>query len=96
MILGLTFGLNKSCEESKTCLKIKNLLWRPSDLSKVTELIIVLEQRSLDPNIEPAHSISTEKLDEEVCKSQRGGKIDLDFPNQKQSPLENDGTLAFI
>lgn len=67
MTLRLTFGLNKSYEESKTCLKTRNLLWRLSGLSKVTELFIVLEQRSLGPNIEPAHSISTEKLEEEVC-----------------------------
>lgn len=66
MTLGLTFGLNKSYEESKTCSKIKSLLWRLSDLSKVIELIIVLEQRSLDPNIEPAYSFSTKNLDEEV------------------------------
>lgn len=67
MTLGLTFGLNKSYGESKTCLKTQNMLWRLSGLSKVTELFIVLEQRSLGPNIEPALSISTKKLEEEVC-----------------------------
>jgi hypothetical protein len=52
-------------KNQKTGLKMKNLLWQLSDLLKVTELIIVLEQRSLDPSIEPAHSTFTEKSGEE-------------------------------